>query len=261
MAYSVTPYETGGTAGTQVGEGKVLQFAESALVQPTRTGELVVKGDPVVAGKITGVALLSAAASTDQIPVATKGIFNLSVLRADLTGNVAVALGDALYIAPATAVVSKINTGMLFGYALAAAAVGDGSATVLPVLLAESGEKPGAQFSVSMQFAAADVAKTVFVAPVGCRLLKANARWGTKAGQAGTLTLEKCNTGEAAAAGDVMLAAAFDLTGNNDVPLEKLAVADGKEVMVAGDAIRFKLASGAATSLADACITLWLELV
>ena len=260
MAYSVTPYETGGTAGTKVGEGKILQFTESDLTHPSHTDGFVDKGDVVLSGKIPGVALASASAATDEIAVEVGGIYNLSVTRADETGNIAIAIGDPIFADSACAL-SKKNSGTLIGYSLVSYAVGDGSAVVIPVRLLGGLGRTNRFFTHTMQFAAADVAKTVFVAGLPCKLVKVNARWGTKAGQAGTLTLEKCNTGEAAAAGDVMLAAALDLTGDNNVPVEAVAVADGKEVMVEGDAIRFKVASGAATSLADACITLLLELV
>jgi hypothetical protein len=78
---------------------------------------------------------------------------------------------------------------------------------------------------------------------------------GTKAGQAGTLQIEKCASGEAAGAGDEVLATAFDLAGDNLVPQTALAVADGKEQLAAGDVLRTKLANGAATTLAAAVIS------
>lgn len=118
----------------------------------------------------------------------------------------------------------------------------------------------GQRFEVTYsQVAAADVAKTFFIAPAPCKLISAYERHVTVAGQAGTLTIEKLNTGEAPGAGDVMLAAAFDLTSAANTPVSKAAVVDGKESMVAGDAMCLKLASGAATSYALGTITSTLE--
>lgn len=120
----------------------------------------------------------------------------------------------------------------------------------------------GSRFDVTYpQVAAADVAKTFFIAPVACKLISAYERHVTIAGQAGTLTIEKLNTGEAPASGDVMLASAWDLTSTANTPVSKAAVTDGKESMVAGDAMCLKLASGAATSYALGTITCTLEVL
>lgn len=104
-------------------------------------------------------------------------------------------------------------------------------------------------------FAAADVAKVFFVAPAACELVAASEAHTTVAGQAGTLTIEKCAAGEAATQGDVVLAAAFDLTSTANTTVTKSATATGVEQLAAGDKLRLKLASGAATSLADASLT------
>ncbi len=120
----------------------------------------------------------------------------------------------------------------------------------------------GSRFDVTYpQVAAADVAKTFFIAPVACKVISAYERHVTVAGQAGTLTIEKLNTGEAPSAGDVVLAAAFDLQSTANTPVSKAAVTDGKEILVAGDALCLKLASGAATSYALGTITCTLEVV
>ena len=118
----------------------------------------------------------------------------------------------------------------------------------------------GQKFEVTYsQVAAADVAKTFFIAPAACKVISAYERHVTVAGQAGTLTIEKLNTGEAPASGDVVLAAAWDLTSTANTPVSKAAVTDGKEVMVAGDALCLKLASGAATSYALGTITVIMQ--
>jgi len=120
----------------------------------------------------------------------------------------------------------------------------------------------GSRFDVTYpQVAAADVAKTFFIAPVACKVISAYERHVTVAGQAGTLTIEKLNTGEAPSAGDVVLASAWDLTSTANTPVSKAAVTDGKEIMVAGDALCLKLASGAATSYALGTITVTMEVI
>lgn len=253
-------YPTGQTAGNlEQQDPRFLYALESDITHPTHTDGFVDAGDVVIAGNITGVCLNSAAAATDKVVIDTGGIYHLSVTRADEAGNVAIAFGDAIFVAT-DATLSKKQTGRFFGFAMAASVVGDGSAVVLPIWLGSMNNNPDEIVAVPFgPLAAADVAKQIFLADRPCRLLMAKARWGTKAGQAGSLTIEKCTAGEAAAAGDVALAAAFDLTADNDTTVSKLAVADGKEVMAAGDALRLKLASGAATSLADMIGTLLIQ--
>ena len=114
-------------------------------------------------------------------------------------------------------------------------------------------------FTVAINIAAADVAKTFFVAPAACELIAVSERHVTVAGQAGTLTVEKLNSGEAPGAGDVALSAAFDLTSTANTTVTKTAVSDGKQSLVAGDALCFKLASGAATSYALGTVTATLK--
>jgi hypothetical protein len=121
---------------------------------------------------------------------------------------------------------------------------------------------PGSLFQVTYpQVAAADVAKTFFIAPVACKVISAYERHVTVAGQAGALTIEKLTSGEAPSAGDVVLATAFDLTSTANTPVSKSAVTDGKEIMAAGDALALKLASGAATSYALGTITVTMQVI
>jgi len=121
---------------------------------------------------------------------------------------------------------------------------------------------PGSRFQVSYpQFVAADVAKTFFIAPYACKIVLAYERHVTVAGQAGTLTIEKLASGEAPTAGSVVLAAAFDLTSTANTPVTKAAVTTAAGTLAAGDALCLKLASGAATSLALASMTVLMEWV
>jgi hypothetical protein len=118
----------------------------------------------------------------------------------------------------------------------------------------------GQRFTVQYpQVAAADVAKTFFIAPAACKVVSAYERHVTVAGQAGTLTIEKLTTGEAPGAGDVVLAAAFNLVSTANTPVSAAAVATGVEELVAGDALCLKLASGNAASYALGTITVTME--
>lgn len=118
----------------------------------------------------------------------------------------------------------------------------------------------GQRFTVQYpQVAAADVAKTFFIAPAACKLVSAYERHVTVAGQAGTLTIEKLTSGEAPGAGDVLLAAAFDLTSTANTPVSKAGVVSGVEELAAGDALCLKVASGSASSYALGTITVTME--
>jgi|WetSurMetagenome_2_1015567.scaffolds.fasta_scaffold51677_4 hypothetical protein len=254
---------TAGEEGSGTFEGRYLSFVESDLVHPTHTDGFVDKGDPVNAGSIVGVALGSATASTDVIAVETEGIWYLNVVASDDAGTSAVNVGDDICIA--AGVLSKKASGTHFGKALGTLA---GSATAaLVAVWCHKGRIPssmsGLKFQVSMPFGAAEVTAGTgfFIAPAACRVISAYEAHGTVAGQAGTLQIEKCNTGEAKAAGDALLATTFDLTSTANTPVLKAAVADGKEYLVAGDKLRLSLASGAATSLADAAITVLMQWV
>jgi hypothetical protein len=262
---SITPYDaTGQTAGSIASEARTISLVESALVHPTHTSGFVEKGDPVYCNGIHGVACADAAAATDMIAVDLVNAYCLAVIASDGSGTSAVSVGDKIYIATATGVLSKIATGAVFGYALTAL---DASATAANCIVAQlpqlttvsaSGAPAGEYFYVSYQFAAADVAKQFFVAPAACSVVSAKLRYGTAAGQAGTLNIEKCSDGEAAAAGDDCLGTGFNLYTTADTDQTQAATSDGKEDLVAGDALRLDLTSGAATSLADAIITVTL---
>lgn len=121
---------------------------------------------------------------------------------------------------------------------------------------------PGSRFEVTYpQVAAADVAKTFFIAPAACKIVSATERHVTVAGQAGTLTIEKLTSGEAPGAGDVLLAAAFDLTSTANTPVTKTGVTTAAGTLAAGDALCLKLASGNAASYALGSITVLMEWV
>jgi hypothetical protein len=120
----------------------------------------------------------------------------------------------------------------------------------------------GSYFQVTYpQVAAADVAKTFFIAPFACKVVSATERHVTVAGQAGTLTIEKLVSGKAPGAGDVVLGAAFNLTSTANTPVTKAAVTTAAGTLAAGDALCLKVASGSASSYALGTITVLMEVV
>jgi len=121
---------TGRSAGDECSstyEGRHITFEESYLTHPTHADGFVDKGDPIVCGRIVGVALASAAAATDFIAIDTEGIWFLSAVAVDDAGNSAINEGDAIFINRTTAVLSKITnigTQQPYGYALGDVASG-----------------------------------------------------------------------------------------------------------------------------------------
>jgi len=120
-------YDVAGKEISSTYEGRHITLPESVLTHPSHTDGFVDKGDPVVYGNFVGVALLSAAAATDQISIDSEGIWALSVVATDEDGNSAVVIGDEIFINTTTAVLSKAydkNTQQRFGYALMSAVAG-----------------------------------------------------------------------------------------------------------------------------------------
>jgi len=114
-------YAKAGQECSSTNEGRVVNVAESLIVHPAHTDGLVNKGDPVVIGwSMVGIALRSASAATDIIPVDTEGIWYLNVAAYD--GNIGI--GDMLFIDWTTAVVSNDFMVCPFGHALGFVAVG-----------------------------------------------------------------------------------------------------------------------------------------
>ncbi len=165
----------------QVQDGKVLTFTDSQLTKPSHTNGFTLGGDPVVVGTLVGVAYESGLASTDNIDVATEGVFNLAVL-AKHAGAVydAVAVGDQLYIDAATAVVSKDATAVPFGKALGA--VNAGATAVIPVRLVQ----PGALAALTQSGPATD---SVTHAVAGAAIPVASGTTGLGSGGALAMTL------------------------------------------------------------------------
>jgi hypothetical protein len=138
-------------AGTEVSstyEGRHLTVREDELIHPYIADGFVNKGDPVVLcdagvpttyGIAVGVALASGTAAADWIAIDTEGIWNLTVYAVNDAGNVAIEIGDSLYIRAGSlpgaadgdgtgdAEISKIAdpaTQVFFGYALGSMVAG-----------------------------------------------------------------------------------------------------------------------------------------
>lgn len=91
-------------------EGKQLAMAVASTVA---------SGDPVAIGNMTGVALTDYNAVSGKATIDFGGVYNLSVKAVNNAGNVAVSIGDPIYlVAGDTPVLSKKSVGVFFGYAL-----------------------------------------------------------------------------------------------------------------------------------------------
>lgn len=113
-------YAKAGQECSSTNEGRVVNIVESLIVHPAHADGFVDKGDPVVVGwSLVGIALRSASAATDTIPVDTEGVWYLNVTAYD--GNIGI--GDMLFIDWVTAVVSNDFMVCPFGHALGFVAV------------------------------------------------------------------------------------------------------------------------------------------
>jgi len=116
----------------------------------------------------------------------------------------------------------------------------------------------GVQYS---QVAAADVAKTFYIANAPCKVISAYERHVTVAGQAGALTIEKLATGEAPGSGGVVLATTFNLASTANTPVSVEGVTTAIGTLATGDTLCLKLVSGAATSYALGTIVVLMQYV
>ena len=114
------PYEA--VAGRQVSstsEGRHVNIEEAQLVHPAHADGLVDKGDPVAFFDGVGIALKSAAAATDTIPVETEGIWRLSVTNTGINMFGSIVVGQVLYIDFMGVIYDEWSTSFaIFGYAL-----------------------------------------------------------------------------------------------------------------------------------------------
>ncbi len=112
------PYEA--VAGRQISstsEGRHINIEESELIHPG--GGLAQKGQPVAFWDGVGVALKTAQAATDSIPVETEGIWRLSVTNTGINPFGTIVEGQVLFIDPAGVINDNwITAFAIFGYAL-----------------------------------------------------------------------------------------------------------------------------------------------
>ena len=99
-------------------------------------GTGVKAGDPVAVGDLTGVATIDADANGNATVDTEACVYSLSVKGVNGSGNSAVAVGDILYyVANDTPPLSKKNSGVEYGHALAA--VNAGATATISVKLTE----------------------------------------------------------------------------------------------------------------------------
>lgn len=208
---------------------------------------------------VTGSGIMIAAEDIAQNKtgtVNTEGVFEFPAIN-----TTAFAIGDKLFWDATAGKITNVASGNTpVGYAVAAKAQA-GTTAVVKLAPNTSGQYPkGVRFTVTYpQVGAGDVAKTFWLAPAACKIIAAQERHVTVAGQAGTLQIEKLASGVAPGSGDVTLASAFDLTSTANTPVEKAAVTTAAATLAKGDALALKVASGAATSYALGTITVTME--
>lgn len=114
------PYEA--VAGREIsstGIGRHVNIEESRLVHPAHADGLVDKGDPVAFWDGVGVALKSAQAATDSIPVDTEGIWRLSVTNTGVNTFGDITVGQVLFIDASGVIFDEWSTSFaIFGLAL-----------------------------------------------------------------------------------------------------------------------------------------------
>ena len=114
-------YDLHRVAGQEVsstGEGRHVLFKESDLIHAPGSG-LVQKGQPVAFWDGVGIALKTAQAATDVIPVDTEGIWRVSVQNTGINPFGTIKVGQVLFIDSAGIVYDDWQTSFaIFGYAM-----------------------------------------------------------------------------------------------------------------------------------------------
>ncbi len=112
------PYEA--VAGREISStmiGRHVNIEEIELMHPG--GGLVQKGQPVAFWDGAGVALKTAQAATDSIPVDTEGIWRLSVTNTGLNAFGDIKVGQVLFIDASGVIYDNwVTSFTIFGYAL-----------------------------------------------------------------------------------------------------------------------------------------------
>ena len=113
--YYYNPLAGDGEQVSSTGEGRHVYVQEVVLIHEDLHGDgLVRKGQPVAFWEGVGVALKTASATSDNIPIDTEGIWRLSVVA-----TAQVYIGQSLFITTAGIVTdSPLNAQAVIGYAL-----------------------------------------------------------------------------------------------------------------------------------------------
>ena len=128
----LNPYAVKGQEISSTNEGRHINILEGDLVHPAHTDGFVDKGDPVSfgigwAGLGVGIALKSASANTDIIPIDTEGIW-----RCEVVAQWNMIVGQLVFITSAGILVDwppDENT-HIFGYTLQPLLAGTGTIAV-----------------------------------------------------------------------------------------------------------------------------------
>lgn len=127
--------------------GKLLSVAVASTVE---------SGDIVAVGGMVGVAQTDYDSNTGKATLDFGGVYDLSVKGVNGAGNVAVALGDAIYLVSGdTPVLSKKASGVFVGYALEA--VDSGATATIQVRLAGGASGGGIGSSGQMVSISAEI--------------------------------------------------------------------------------------------------------
>ncbi len=114
------PYEA--VAGREISstmEGRHVYIEEVNLIHPAHADLMVDKGDPVAFWDGVGVALKSALAATDAIPVDTEGVWRLPVTNTGINAFGSIVVGQVLFIDATGVIYDEWSTSFaIFGYAL-----------------------------------------------------------------------------------------------------------------------------------------------
>jgi len=113
-------YRSAGEEVSSTNEGRHINVREDDIgAHPGHTDGLVDKGDPVALFDAVGVALKTAQAVTDIIPVDTEGIWRLSVTNTGLNNFGTIVPGQVLFIDGAGALSDHwVGSYAIFGFAL-----------------------------------------------------------------------------------------------------------------------------------------------
>ena len=128
----LNPYAVKGEEVSSTGGGRHVNILEGDLVHPAHTDGFVDKGDPISfgigwAGMGVGIALKSASANTDVIPVDTEGIW-----RCEVVAQWDMIIGQLVFISSTGVLVDwpADEDTHIFGYTLQPLSAGTGTIAV-----------------------------------------------------------------------------------------------------------------------------------